>query len=69
MTRTTVIIESPYAGDQKLNTEYARQCMRDCLNRGEAPFASHLLYTQVIDEKKTKERNLGIQAGLDFGRR
>lgn len=68
MSRPTVIIETPYAGDQKLNTAYARQCMRDSLERGEAPFASHLLYTQILDESKTKERNLGIQAGLDFGR-
>lgn len=68
MTRLTVIIESPYAGDIALNTAYARQCIKDSLDRGEAPFASHLLYTQVLDDSKTKERNLGIQVGLDFGR-
>lgn len=68
MTRPTVIIESPYAGDMNLNIAYARQCMKDCLDRGEAPFASHLLYTQVLNENKKSERNLGIQAGLDFAR-
>ena len=41
-----VIFESPYAGDVEANTEYARRCVRDSLMRGEAPIASHLLYTQ-----------------------
>lgn len=39
-----VIVESPYAGDVERNTAYARAAVRDCLMRGEAPFASHLLY-------------------------
>lgn len=68
MSRTTVIIESPFQGDQILNIAYARECMLDSLQRGEAPFLSHLLYTQVLDESKKTERNLGIQAGLEFGR-
>ena len=41
-----VIIESPYAGFVKRNEDYARECLRDSLMRGEAPIASHLLYTQ-----------------------
>ena len=40
-----VIVESPYAGDVAANVEYARAAVADCLRRGEAPFASHLLYT------------------------
>ena len=28
--------------------EYARACLRDSLLRGEAPIASHLLYTQPV---------------------
>jgi len=41
-------------------------CMHDCLLRGEAPFASHLLYTQegVLDDKILPERILGIEAGF-----
>lgn len=61
-----VIIESPYTGDINLNIEYARACVRDSLSRGEAPIASHLLYTQpgiLIDEIET-ERQWGIDAGL-----
>ncbi len=64
-----VIVESPYAGDVERNTRYARACLRDCLMRGEAPLASHLLYTQdgVLRDAVGKERELGIEAGLAWG--
>lgn len=44
--------------------------MHDCLMRSEAPFASHLLYTQagVLDDDDPDERELGIEAGLAIGR-
>lgn len=61
-----VIVESPYAGDVERNLRYLRACLRDCLLRGEAPFASHGLYTQpgvLVDEIAT-EREWGIQAGF-----
>lgn len=66
-----VIIESPYAGDVERNLCYVRAAMRDCLMRGEAPFASHALYTQigVLDDLIPSERSLGIDAGLDWGAR
>jgi len=65
-----VILESPFAGDVNKNIRYARACMRDCLLRGEAPYASHLLYTQigVLDDNKPDERMLGIEAGLAIGK-
>lgn len=61
-----VILESPFAGDVEANTEYARRCLRDSLLRGEAPIASHLLYTQpgVLDDNIPVERQHGIDAGL-----
>lgn len=61
-----VIIESPYAGDIEANVEYARACVRDSLARGEAPIASHLLYTQpgILDDEIPAERQQGIDAGL-----
>lgn len=64
-----VIIESPFAGNVEENLAYLRACMRDCLMRGEAPFASHALYTQegVLDDNKPDERKLGIDAGLHWG--
>lgn len=71
-----VLIESPYAGrgdnaekDREKNLEYLRAAMRDCFMRGEAPFASHGLYTQpgVLDDDVPDERSLGIEAGLVWG--
>lgn len=65
-----VILETPYRGndwkDIKENLRFARLCARDCLVRGEAPFASHLLYTQdgILDDKVSEERRLGIEAGF-----
>ena len=60
-----VIIESPYAGDVEANVTYARACVRDSLARGEAPFVSHLLYTQptVLRDGVPGERQWGIDAG------
>ncbi|MPV50144.1 hypothetical protein GCG21_09020 [Pseudactinotalea sp. HY160] len=60
----TVIIESPYAGNVQANIDYAREAMKDSLDRGEAPMLSHLLYTQVLDDDDPAERALGIQAGF-----
>ena len=62
-----VVVESPYQGDMARNARYARSCMRDCFRRGEAPFASHLLYTQVTSEHVEEERAFGIEAGLLWG--
>lgn len=69
-----VILESPYAAGSGLrgllgrwrNRRYARRCVRDCLKRGEAPIASHLLYTRpgILRDHIPAERDLGIKAGL-----
>ena len=63
-----VIVETPYAGDIQRNLQYLRACMRDCLKRDEAPFASHGLYTQpgVLDDADEDERWLGINAGFTW---
>ena len=60
-----VILVSPYAGDVEKNVAYAKRCMLDCLARGEAPVASHLLWTQpgLLDDNNPKERILGAKAG------
>ena len=78
-----VILESPYAANPVTlatvgeHEEYGRRCLRDSLLRGEAPLASHLLYTQsingweedgaVLDDSKPAERAIGIEAGLAWG--
>lgn len=72
MVMRLVILESPYAGNiwqRWLNRRYARRCVRDSLMRGEAPIASHLLYTQpgILRDSDDRERQWGIDAGLAWG--
>lgn len=70
MPMSLVIVESPYAGDVDKNVAYARRALADCLSRGEAPIASHLLLTQpgVLDDDQPDQRALGIAAGLAWSR-
>lgn len=65
-----VIIESPYSGDIERNVWYARAAVKDCLNKGESPLASHLLFTQpgVLNDDDAGERMIGIAAGLAWGK-
>lgn len=64
-----VVLETPYRGKTKAetnrNVRYARACMNDCLKRNEAPFASHLLYTQpgILNDRIPEERQKAIVAG------
>ena len=68
MARRLVLVESPFAGDRVRNASYLRAAMRDCIKRGEAPFASHMLYTQFLDDDVPDERAAGIECGLAWGR-
>jgi hypothetical protein len=73
-----VIIESPYSSgtDPSLplvvarNVRYVRACLRDCLLRGEAPFASHAIYTLegVLDDHDPQQRRLGMEAGFAWAK-
>lgn len=64
MIRTRVTIESPYAGDVDRNMIYLHRAMRDSCANGEAPLASHMLYTQFLDDSNAEERTVGIDCGL-----
>src|SRR3989304_6735811 len=65
-----VIFEPPFAARDGRSVDdhidYARRCVRDCVLRGEAPIASHLLFTQpgILKDEIPGERALGIEAGL-----
>ena len=65
------IIESPYGSKDpnivQRNLRYLRRCLKDSLVKGEAPFASHMIYTQVLDDNKPDERKTGIEAGMAWG--
>jgi len=63
---TRVYVASPFRGanreETRQNIVYARLCMLDSLGRGESPYLSHLLITQVFAE--TPElREVGLGAG------
>jgi hypothetical protein len=67
-----VIVESPFAhvktdsGRHMHVMRYLRAALADCLARGEAPFASHAIYTQdgVLSDWIPDEREKGIAAGF-----
>lgn len=63
-----VIIESPFAAPTVelffRNKRYLTAAILDCIVRGEAPFASHRLYTDSLDDTIPAQRDLGIQAGF-----
>lgn len=46
-----------------MNVRYARACLLDSLSRGEAPFAAHLLYPQVLSDSPEDVRK-GMRAGV-----
>lgn len=63
-----VIVESPYAGDIETNLAYARKACAHCILQGEIPYASHLFFTQFLDDKEPTERETGLTAGYAFWR-
>jgi len=65
-----VVLESPYGGNVERNLKYARLCIKDCIRRGEAPIASHLLFTQpnILDDNIPEERTTGMNAGFAWNR-
>jgi hypothetical protein len=77
MNKLRVVIESPMftrgdgtrcsPAEVERNMRYLRRAILDSLRRGEAPFASCLIYPQVLDDALPEERRLGIDAGLAWG--
>jgi hypothetical protein len=71
---TRIIIESPFsasAGTKSVegNIEYARACCLDAVMREEVPFASHLFFTQFLDDNNPDHRIIGTSMGFDFWER
>lgn len=62
------VIETPYKADSdfglRRNLAYARAVLHHVTMRGDAPVASHLTLTQVLDDRDPDEREAGIAAGL-----
>jgi len=61
-----VVVESPCAGEWERNRNYANRALRDCINRGEAPIASHVLlaFSGALDDANPDQRAAGMAAGL-----
>lgn len=49
------------------NQRYLRAAILDSLRRGEAPYASHGFFPQVLDDDLPAERRLGMEAGFAWG--
>ena len=58
------IIESPWRGDVAKHRAYLLRAIKDSLLRGEAPFASHLMYPDVLREEDMGESARGILTGF-----
>jgi hypothetical protein len=62
-----VMIESPFKATtlegRHDNRQYAMLCVEDSLQRGEAPFASHLFYPRWLNDDSASEREQGLNAG------
>lgn len=68
MKMNRVVIESPLSGAVERNKKYLSMCIMDCLKRGESPYASHALFPHYLDDNNPLERELGIKAGLEWGK-
>lgn len=62
-----IVVESPYAGDVEGNTEFVKAVCRHLALQGDAPYASHLFFTQFLDDRLDREREIGMKAGLFIG--
>jgi len=65
-----VIIESPFKATAERSIEqhreYLKHCISDCVKRGENPYASHLVLTDILDDDNPLERGLGIKCGWEW---
>lgn len=61
---------SPYHADDpsliRRNVVYARELTIKAIYNNYAPITPHLYLTQVLDDAKESERDLGISAGLEL---
>jgi hypothetical protein len=73
-----VVIESPWGKrpdgssctvkELERNERYLHRAIRDCLARGESPYASHGFFPGALQDTTPHERESGITAGFEWGR-
>lgn len=66
-----VVVESPFGSRsplvRKANRLYANHLMRGVFEQGKVPIASHVFYTEALDDTVPEERLLGMAAGFHLG--
>lgn len=70
--RSFVLIESRFRETdlytEKANVLFAKRVCLFAIAKGMNPFASHLFYTQFLDDTNEDQRNLGIHLGMQWSR-
>lgn len=61
-----VYICSPLKGDIQGNIEKAIGYCREALLQDYNPIAPHIYYTQILDDTKAEERELGMKCGIEL---
>lgn len=66
-----VIIESAYRPNElyslKANAEFVRLVCLRAVRQGWNPLASHIFYTEFLNDDDEQLRSLGIQLGIEWG--
>ncbi|KKN34611.1 hypothetical protein LCGC14_0792010 [marine sediment metagenome] len=61
-----IFICSRLRGDIENNIKRAKQFSREVMLQGHFPLTPHIYFTLFLDELKEEERNIGINAGLEW---
>ena len=61
-----IFICSRLRGDIEKNIERAKKFSREVMLQGHLPLTPHIYFTLFLDELKEEERNMGINAGLEW---
>lgn len=59
-----VYIASPYSGEIEKNVAFAKAACKYAIEQDCAPIAVHLIYPQLLDDGVPKERETGLQLGI-----
>lgn len=68
--RKKVVIETPYSSEDvtmiQRHLKYAKLCLEDSLNRGEAPLMGHILYSAVLNDRVAVSHDIGFISHLSW---
>ncbi len=61
-----IFICSPLRGDIENNIKKAKEYSRQVAIKGNIPITPHIYFTEFLDENKERERQLGIDMGIEL---